>query len=263
MRCFACDTALRPYLTKDFGGAWGLDRAHYEACPACGLVVSRTHFELDDDAWARLNAGYHGEYLGTDANHDDPRWLERLVHQADVLTGLFRAGLTPGGRPWLDYGAGDGKLADTVAGRGVPLQKFDRFLPAGQGFLGEHDLRRGGFDLVLTTSVFEHVRSVEPLDEIDSLVADDGVMALHTLIRGEIPRDPGWFYLLPVHCTFLTNRAMALLLERWGYRSSLYHVDARLWCFARGDAGPLEDRARAAGLAGEWVVGGGFAAYWP
>ena len=263
MRCLICDTVLQPHLVKDFAGAYGLERAHYERCPSCGLVVSRTHYELDDDAWARLNDGYHREYLGTDANHDDPRWLERLAQQAQVLPRLHGAGLTPAGRPWLDYGAGDGKLADTLAMSGVPMEKFDRFLPAGDGFLGERDLRPDAFDLVLTTSVFEHVRGVEPLDEVDSLVAPDGVMALHTLVRGEIPRDPEWFYLLPVHCTFLTNRAMELLLDRWGYRSSLYHVDARLWCFARRDAEWLRARARDAGLAGEWAVDDGFAAYWP
>jgi Methyltransferase domain len=263
MLCFVCDAAMRPHLVKDFGGAYGFERAYYERCPTCGLVVSRTHFELEDAAWARLNDGYHTEYLGTDVNHDDPRWLDRLGHQADVLPRLFRTGLTPSGRPWLDYGAGDGKLADTVGKVGVPMQKFDRFLPAGNGFIGEADLRPGGFDLVLTTSVFEHVRGIEPLDEVDSLVAPDGVMALHTLVRGEIPRDPEWFYLLPVHCTFLTNRAMALLLERWGYRSSLYHVDARLWCFARHDAEWLRTRAEEARLAGEWTVDEGFAAYWP
>jgi Methyltransferase domain len=262
MRCFVCDTVLVPHLAKDFEGAFDLELAHYERCPSCGLVVSRTHYELGDDAWARLNDEYHSEFFGTDANHDDPRWLERLAHQADVLPRLYRAGLTPAGGPWLDYGAGDGKLADTLGEVGVPMEKFDRYLPA-DGFLGEDDLRPDGFDLVLTTCVFEHVRGVEPLDEVDSLVSPDGVMALHTLVRGEIPRDPSWFYLLPVHCTFLTNRAMELLLERWGYASSLYHVDARLWCFARRDADWLRERVDEAALAGKWTVSDGFADYWP
>jgi hypothetical protein len=261
MDCMVCATAMRPAFVKDFGGAYGLERVHYERCPSCRLVLSRTHLELDGAAWETLNERYHRAYLGTDANRDDPRWLERLAAQADVLPALARDGVAPTARPWLDYGAGDGQLADLVAPRGVQLRKFDRYLPEDDGFLGDDELEPGGFDLVLTTSVFEHVRSLEPLDEVAGLVSAPGAMALHTLVRGEIPDDPAWFYLLAVHCTFLTNRAMALLLERWGFAASLYAVDARLWCFVREEADALRERTRS--LPGEVAVSSGFCGFWP
>jgi hypothetical protein len=54
-------------------------------------------------------------------------------------------------------------------------------------------------------------------------------MALHTLAMEEIPQDPDWFYLLPVHSTFYTNKSMQLLFEQWGYQASIYNVNARMW----------------------------------
>ncbi|HEU4657951.1 MAG TPA: methyltransferase domain-containing protein [Capillimicrobium sp.] len=262
MDCFVCGAALRPAFEKDFGGAYGLDVVHYERCPSCGLVVSRTHYELADDAWGALNERYHDAYLGTEVNHDDPRWMDRLAAQAELLPALAGAGVVPAERPWLDYGAGDGKLADMVSERGPLTLKFDRYLPRGtDGFVDDGELAEGGYDLVLTTSVFEHVRSREPLDEVHRLVSEQGAMGLHTLVRGEIPDDPSWFYLLPVHCTFLTNRAMELLVEQWGYASSLYAVDARMWCFSRADEAELAGVA--ARLPGEIVTDRGFCAYWP
>jgi len=55
--------------------------------------------------------------------------------------------------------------------------------------------------VVINTSVFEHAREIETLDEIAELVDEDGVPALHVLVPESVPRDPPWFYLLPVHCT--------------------------------------------------------------
>jgi hypothetical protein len=261
--CFVCDTRLRPFIEKDFGGAHGLDRVHYERCPSCGLVISRTHYEMSDAAWGELNESYHLAYQGTDTNEDDPRWLERQARQAQVLAALHGAGVAPARTTWLDYAAGDGSLADDLAARGVPTSKYERYLPnLGPGYLDDAALRPGGFDLVLTTCVFEHLRGLAPFEEIQRLVAPDGVMGLHTLIREEIPADPAWFYLLAVHCTFLTNAAMERLLERWGYASSLYHVDARLWCFSRDPAPHLTERVAAAGLEDEVVVSEGFVGYW-
>jgi Methyltransferase domain len=263
LACPVCDGRLTPHCTKDFRGENGLGDVHYERCTQCGLVISRTHYELDDDAWEALNAEYHKAYLGTDVNLDDPRWMDRLAHQAALLPKL--TGITPAGLPWLDYGAGDGQLADMVAAAGAPMRKYDRYLPLGaDGFLDEDELVPGGFGLVITTSVFEHVRGVEPLDEVNRLVADaDGVMALHTLVRGEVPADPHWFYFLPVHCTFFTNRSLEVLVDRWGYTASSYHVDARLWCLTRLAEDELRDRLAAAGAPDDTHVSSGFMAYWP
>ena len=42
--------------------------------------------------------------------------------------------------------------------------------------------------------MFEHITKREHLEHINSLVKDDGVLIIHTLVRENIPKDPFWFY---------------------------------------------------------------------
>lgn len=229
------------FMTKDFGGQHGLGRVEYVRCRACWLVASRTHAELPDDAWLRLNEDYHA-YLGTGTNSDDPNWGPRLAAQAESLAVVQRAGIAAG--PWLDYGAGDGSLSKLLGGHDVAIENYDRYLPQA-GFLSEQELATKRFGLVLTTSVYEHVRSMEPLQEIEQLLADGGVQAVHTEILPAIPRDPDWHYLLPVHTAFFTYRSFELLMERWGYGSSAYAIGTGMWLLYRQDATELEERLAA------------------
>ena len=261
MRCLVCDGALVPSFRKDFAGDFGLGVVHYERCRACGLTISRTLHELDDDRWQALNTAFHARFLDSDVNDGDPRWLERLEAQADALVRLRAAGLAADGRPWLDWGAGDGKLSRLLGRRGVPMASYDRYMER-EGFLGDDDLVPGAFGLVLTTSVFEHLRDRTTLDEIDALAHPTaGVHAVHTLVREEIPADPSWFYLFAVHCTFFTNTAMRELATQWGYAGALYHVPSRLWWLTHEGVDPLRALARRAGVV-DAHVDQHFVSYW-
>jgi hypothetical protein len=123
--------------------------------------------------------------------------------------------------------------------RGLSTMKFDRYMfREGEGYLTEDDLRR--YSLVINTAVFEHVRDRPSLDEIAGLVAENGVFALHVLVCEDIPKDPGWFYLLPVHCTFFTNKSMKILFEQWNFRISLYHMPSRMWFWFREESDAVE-----------------------
>lgn len=258
--CIVCGAAAAPYFSKRFD-AFGLGVVDYWRCGACGLVVSKTHFDLSDAAWEAINTAYHAAFFGADSNEDDPRWMERLDAQRVVIGELARRGALPRGRPWVDFGSGDGKLADALTADGLPTGKFDRYMP-GPGFLTEAEMTPGAFDLVLNTSVMEHVRSRAPLDELAGLPAPSGVLASHTLVRGEIPADPSWFYLLPVHTVFFTNRAMALLFAQWGFAASLYSVPARMWFMYR----ELDEAWAAAEAAADGtalIARRGFIDYWP
>ena len=44
-------------------------------------------------------------------------------------------------------------------------------------------LIKRSYDLVLSSAVFEHVRSRNTLDEIESYVSEQGSLAVHTLVR--------------------------------------------------------------------------------
>jgi hypothetical protein len=259
-----CNSPSVPHAVKDWKGAWGLGEVEFSRCTACGFVKSETHFAMSDEAWARLNVECHSAYQGSDVNPTDPRWLERMTAQRDVLSRLHAdEEFAPSGA-WLDWGAGDGKLSAMLAKVGVPLQSYDAYM-SGPGFLSGDELTPRSFGLVISTSVFEHVRDIETLDEIEALVAPDGVFAIHTLIAEEVPSDPNWFYYQAPHVAFFTNASMDLLMERWGYRSSFYHVPSRIWfCFKSADGRAQRIAERLNAEAGREVAaaGEGFVGYW-
>jgi hypothetical protein len=219
------------FLTKNFN-LYGLLDVEYWKCTFCGFVSSKTHCEMSEEAWGQLNVAYHESYQHKGYNSDDPRWVDRLHSQAKVIDDAARIGLINESGKWLDYACGDGQLSSILRKDfGRDLFNYDKFMPSQDGFLNQDGLIPRTFDFVITTSVFEHFTQRLHYDEVESLVAPTGVFGLHTLICESIPQDPNWFYLLPVHCAFHTNKSMSILLEQWGYSESVYNVEARLWLF--------------------------------
>lgn len=242
-----------------------LGRVEYHGCPACGFTLSDTHARMSETDWTELNVRYHAGYQGTENNPDDPRWLGRLRTQAAVINDSCRAGLLDSRGPWLDYACGDGKLSDILAGHGWELLKYDRYMPSRQGFLPDAALQDNRYSFVITTSVFEHFTRREQFDQVAALVAPDGVLGLHTVVCETVPRDPDWFYLLPVHASFHTNRSMGRLFSDWGYRASVYNVQARLWLMYKtlpADFPERLERARHLSVGTEYVFRDGFVDYW-
>jgi hypothetical protein len=264
MKCLICNGAMAYYFSKTFDG-FGLAKVDYWRCSGCGFALSKTHADMTDREWAALNHEYHSTYQGTDSNPDDPRWVARLESQATVLDDAARTGLLGTQGQWLDYACGDGKLSDLLAGRGRRLLKYDRYMQRRKDYLSEGELRPRRFGLVLTTSVFEHFTRREQFDAVEKLVAEDGVLGLHTMVCERVPADASWFYLLPVHCAFHTNKSMSILFEQWGFRSSVYHVDSRLWFWFRGPDSEIEERVGRANQrqnAPTYLYKKGFVDYW-
>ena len=77
MNCLICNKEIFYFFHKDFN-QYGLKRVDYYKCSNCGLVASKTHYLMDEQAWRELNHICHVEYQGSDDNWHDPRWLERL-----------------------------------------------------------------------------------------------------------------------------------------------------------------------------------------
>ncbi|MET0060714.1 MAG: methyltransferase domain-containing protein [Candidatus Thiodiazotropha endolucinida] len=261
MNCYICTAPAEYYFSKQFD-RFGLDTVDYVRCMACGTVYAQTLLELPEHQWQSVCENYHASYRGSGDNPDDPNWHVRLEQQAKVLSKLADNGLLATGRPWLDYGCGEGELAgmlDTGIGQ---IVRYDRYWKK-EGYLQETDLIPGHFDMVISTSTLEHLRSRSSMDALARLVTDDGCLGLHTLVRGEIPCDPNWFYLLPVHTIFYTNRGMAQLFDQWGFLSSLYVVDARLWVWFRKPLKQLlKEKPELVSIPG-WHIAEGFMAYWP
>lgn len=264
LACMVCAGPVTPFMSKHFHGDCGLNEVQYDRCNDCGFVFSRTHFLMDDATWSGINEAYHLNYFQTDNNPDDPRWLERINAQREAIATLYRAGSIPAHLGAYDYGCGDGKLADLVTASAFKVCKYDRYIAGdASDYLTDEDIEAGGFGLVINTSVMEHVRDLETLDAIArSVDPREGILAIHTLVAEHVPQDPDWFYLLPVHLAFFTNRAMEILTERWGFRASVYAVAPRMWFLFRDEEQAQQacEVLRGSGEAVSWKAG--FVDYW-
>jgi hypothetical protein len=226
MKCIICSGATRYYFTKRFA-LYGLGDVRYSRCQDCGFVASQTHFEMSDGEWAALNQAFHSD---SNAREDNPyNRNQRYFNQALMLHLMVRGNMIPRDE-WLDWGSGPGRLSIQLQAHfGLKLSNFDRYMTPLLHALPAEALVQRRYSVVVNTAVFEHVRSRDTLDEIESYVARDGQLAVHTLVRGDIPADPDWMYLLPVHCAFHTNRSMELLMQQWGYTCSVYNEHSKMW----------------------------------
>jgi hypothetical protein len=227
------------YFSKYFG-QYGLNNVDYWLCPKCGFVASKTHFDLPQDAWESLNLEFH---LAHNSREDNPyNRHQRIFNQAQMLHLLMQHGILPD-KLWLDWGSGEGDLAIQLDNHfGLTLENFDKYINPKITPVSESELtnRRAAFNLVINTGVFEHILSRQTLDEIESYVADMGALAIHTLVRDQIPNDPEWMYLLPVHTAFHTNKSMQVLMDSWGYKCSVYNEQAKLWVLFRQKPGNIQ-----------------------
>lgn len=238
MNCMICSDRMYYSFSKQFKDY--MLEAEYWRCQSCGFVASKTHFEMRVEEWKKINQAFHGSYHGTNNCPEDLQWVSRLDKQAAVIADLASLGLLSAETEWVDFGCGDGKLSDVLVQEyGLRLQRFDRY-EENREYLTDSEISRKRFGLVITTSVLEHLRCRKDLDEIESLVARNGVMGVHTLVAEGVPASAEWFYLLPVHCAFYTNKSMQLLFEQWGYSASIYHVDSRLWFWFKSGADKVE-----------------------
>jgi hypothetical protein len=249
------------YFSKNFKGEFGLNIVEYVRCPSCGLVMSATHKAMSNDEWEELNTRVHLSYQGSNYAKDDPRWLERLNAQAKILTNLNLAGVITNNLPWVDYACGDGKLSELLKFNSINVMNYDRYMKSGLiSYIDEKELHSKKYANVINTSVFEHFLSREPIEDLMSLIADDGVLSLHTLVRGQIPKDPDWFYLLPVHVTFFTNKSMQILFDYYKFQSSFYNVESRMWFWFRRETNTMLKFAEKNSDA--FVCKRGFVDYW-
>jgi hypothetical protein len=265
MQCIICDAPMRYFFSKHIAYA-GVGDVDYHRCPECGFTASATHFEMNQHDWEALNARFHADPVANGPDNPDNR-PPPYVEQARMLDVLHRDGLVEG-EPWLDWGAGEASLSRILAERhGLRLRNFDRFRRPPHDATSEAELRPGRYNLVVNSALFEHVRTRATLDEIHACVhPDHGVLAIHTLVRGEIPRDPDWMYLLPVHCAFHTNPSMQRLMEQWGYTCSVYNPAAKLWAMFRQPPDTVRAGAeRVNARLGETYLHfkTGFMDYWP
>jgi len=263
MRCIICSKEMSHHFTKHFD-VYSLHDAQYMRCGSCGFSASYTHFQMSPAEWECLNIAFHED---NNAREDNP-WNrnQRYFNQSVMLYLLARNGIIPPGK-WLDWGSGTGSLSLQLHEHfGLHLDNFDKYIEPGLFPVRQSDLVERGYSLVTNTAVFEHVRDRETLDEIESYVSPEGCLGVHTLVRGEIPADPDWMYLLPVHCAFHTNRSMDILMRQWGYKCSIYNEHAKMWVMFKRPTREVESEVERLNKLVGWKYlhfKAGFMDFWP
>lgn len=201
----------------------------YLKCENCGFVISRTHQEMDPAVWAEMNVSWHNIVESdTEQNFtNQPPYAD----QALALAILEKNNILSLGNA-LDYAAGYGTLSKFLSkyfNKNIAI--FDRYVCSDNpdlNYVAESEI--GKYQLVINSAMFEHVLNRYTLNEVNNLVADDGVLMLHTVVCENIPKDPNWFYFSPiVHTAFHTNKSMSILMKQWGYSASIYSHQAKSW----------------------------------
>ena len=215
------------YSFSKYFGVYKLENCDYYVCTNCGFGASKTHFELSNTEWEELNFEWHED---NNERIDNPyNRNQRYFNQAILVSLLLRHEFL-GGSKILDWASGKGSVSALAESFfGVVVKNYDKYITPDLNQISENELKDNWYDLVINCALFEHVRDRETLDQINNLVSDNGAFAIHTLVPDKVPKDPDWMYLLPVHCSFHTNKSMQILMDDWGFKSSIYNLDSKMW----------------------------------
>jgi hypothetical protein len=255
MNCLICNEKSYYFFNKRFDPPYDeyLGTVEYYKCPNCGFVFSKTHAEMDHSIWLEVNSLFHSqiENPNIENSSNQPPYLE----QALMIHVLAQNRMISVGNA-IDWAGGHGTLVKLLRKYfqiTVPVyEKYMQVQSVNSQSSGEAIVRYvpqselTTYETVINSAVFEHVTNRKYLDEINSCVADTGSLILHTVVCENIPQNPDWFYLLPVHCAFHSNRSMELLMHQWKYTSSVYCPSAKCWVlFKEGNTRISADAIRA------------------
>ncbi len=263
MDCFICGGEMTRYFIKNW--VWGGKQltGDFVRCSNCGMVINKTMYDMPVHEWTKLNEELHSGYQGTDEMKDDPRWLDRINAQVEVILQLYQLDVFPVTGKCIDYGCGDGKLADCVNRKQQLILKYDKYMGRGkEGYISESEVKAGEFEVVICCSVLEHLIGKIEVDKVFNLISGKGVLCLHTLVCEEIPQDPDWFYLLTVHCTLWTNKAMGILYQNNEFVGCAYNLEAQMWFMFRNKEQFQKLKNVKQELKGTWFFSDIFVDYW-
>lgn len=248
MNCLICNAASNYYFSKEYTEApynilmEKIGIIDYYKCVNCGFVLSKTHAELDVEAWVELNFKAHTIFENGKDEKDKIVNQPPYADQALMLVVLGKKGIIDITN-MLDYAAGYGTLSKFLSSYfNIELPVYDPYVQDADKskYISTENL--GKYKTVLNSAMFEHILNRVDLDTVNDLVADDGCLILHTLICENIPQNPEWFYLKPpAHTAFHTNKSMGILMEQWGYQSSIYCPKSKSWILLKKDSESLED----------------------
>ena len=94
MNCFVCGAEMKHFLEKNFGMNH-LGKCEYVRCENCGMVVSKTTYEMTHEQWTALNFECHNELFSGDLNYEeiDPNVFTRFEYKSNLFTELVKRGI--------------------------------------------------------------------------------------------------------------------------------------------------------------------------
>ena len=234
MRCIICDSPSYYYFSKEYTEPPFCDlmkdigSVNYFKCSKCGFVISETHRNLTHTAWQNLNHRFH-HYHESNIIDDDinqPPYAE----QAMMIAFLGKNGLIDT-HSMIDFAGGYGTLSNVLERyHNISLPIFDPYIYGDKTvrYINGNGLTR--YNTVINSAMFEHVLVRQDLEQLNNITTPTGCLIIHTVVCENIPNDPDWFYLRPpVHTAFHTNKSMNILMEQWGYQSSIYSPKSKCW----------------------------------
>ena len=178
----------------------------YALCSNCGFCFAPQIHAWSPETFERWI--YNDAYVEV-----DPDYLgTRPQNNADTLGKLFPH--APVARH-LDYGGGNGMLANILRERGWDSSSYDPFLERDKS----HE-SRGQFDLITAFEVFEHVPDVNALmRDLERLRAPDGIVLFSTLVSdGDVQpnKSLNWWYAAPRngHISLFSQKSLGLFANR-------------------------------------------------
>ncbi len=181
---------------------------YYHRCPGCGFLFTTAFddFTLDD---FRRHV-YNDEYVLVDPDYRG----SRARANAEFLAALFSQRRP---RRILDYGGGNGGLADRLRAGGFPeVETYDPFVPL-------HSARPAGrFDCVVSFEVVEHSTDPErTFADMNDFLDEPGLILFSTLLQpADIDRQGlGWWYAGPRngHVSLFSRESLISLIEPLGF----------------------------------------------
>jgi hypothetical protein len=244
MNCLICSGKMEPFLKRDpkkyaYGNlVKDIECYKYSKCTNCGFVFLDTIKELSPQRWERLNHDFHTFIENNPAPTNQPPYLE----QATFINTLAKYNIIDMNSS-LDYAGGYGTLSKILE------QVFKLNLSVYDPYVTESSFKKyinlceeDKFKFITNSALFEHLTDREGLlDILKPLDKVNGALMIHTVICENIPNDPAWFYYLPpVHCAFHTNKSMNILMNEFGFESSLYCPSAKSWMLFKQHEPSLE-----------------------
>jgi hypothetical protein len=251
MKCLICNSETEYFFSKTYeeepfdGFMEEIGEIAYYKCVNCGFTISKTHCELSNKQWEKLNYEYHtyneSAQTSNERQVNPPPYLEQAV----MIKILSDNGIIDRSS-MLDFAGGYGRLSNILNRYfGITLYVYDPYVQTPERNIYTPKQNLSKYKTVVNSAMFEHITTRNTLEELNDCVDNDGCMIVHTVIGENVPHDADWFYLRPpVHCAFHTNKSMEILMKQWGYSVSIYCPTSKCWVLLRKGTKHIEKKIK-------------------